>query len=992
MVEVFSADVPFKGLRSELDPELLGPGEYNRSQNFRHDTGRPTARNGTALYIAAPESGMTLIDLIPASLNGTHYLLGFFLKSGETRIYASSQGSQWLEITEIGGFSGGTTGNTRFATNTGQFAVSVVKTPQGFLAGSIEPSRDVAVISNGADDVRIWDPGRTASVTLTVSNVTSNSGLIRVTFSGNHSLNTGDTVSITGVVGVPANGSWTVTRISGTVIDLQGSVFSGSYTSGGTALQALRLTVHKKVTVPSDATVFLQKASFHRFWQVMGTTGKTYYSKDTDTPPVNDTSGDDRYDLSNAAAGSSTSAEPLIVWSWGINIGAAEAVATVYFANTPLQLGKGLVIATEDRLATFGADMMFANCKIEVNTENVAYNLIAQPWTTVYDPSSADDRLRRYDASTFVLNPGLSDLPRKLWFFPCDHIQAADKLIYHIRFTRLANAPNPASLAQCVILAICGAGSFPGGFEFTISYEDQPGRSESPKIVASSQTGAALSDIGGPVNVDSTQAVFRIPVSGGCFYDYDLVPRNSDGPSEIEGGLNGEPSRINIYGRAPISTGLEPKALYLYSIPVYAAGAFAAPFVGLGWLKSNSGPAIYHKTSAVTDTYGFDWSARQIDRFAPSNFQICIPPHNASLAKNGRLFVGDVKDPAGQRQRGDGYFSGWGQPFRNQALVESEDSGGRFTADGETIKRFVSSAAGEEGVSHIHVLTDKWVYPLGGSGSAGANPLDATQLGVLMPAVGRGTNAPRSVCEKDGAIFYLDNTGQFIKIAGRVLEISRHQVGDKPDGVPGSRIASVSACVFDSRMYCAYTIPAGTTNTRILGWNDLFGAWEFDDQPPVDAERICVLYDPTASGSGLRLLIGTQAGAVYQYESGGFDLSTNPIAVRLTTGDFSGRGEDHPIQIESVDIDADPQSNTLTIDRILNSPAGVYRTTVSLAGGHVTDSDKEHAAATPVPDNEDEWSRTARLDIYGNMTAGTKVRKIAANVIQSSSRYAKATA
>ncbi len=71
----------------------------------------------------------------------------------------------------------------------------------------------------------------TGSVTGAANN---GSGLIRIT-GGTHNLQTGDRVTITGVVGTTeANSTWTVTRIAATTFDLQGSTFTNAYVSGGT--------------------------------------------------------------------------------------------------------------------------------------------------------------------------------------------------------------------------------------------------------------------------------------------------------------------------------------------------------------------------------------------------------------------------------------------------------------------------------------------------------------------------------------------------------------------------------------------------------------------------------------------------------------------------------------------------------------------------------------------------------------------------------------
>lgn len=84
-----------------------------------------------------------------------------------------------------------------------------------------------------------------ANATVNVSDATDNgSGLIRIETATNHGRATGDKVFIKNVGGVTAaNGPWTVTNISATEIDLQGSTFSGTYTSGGTVRTGYGWTV-----------------------------------------------------------------------------------------------------------------------------------------------------------------------------------------------------------------------------------------------------------------------------------------------------------------------------------------------------------------------------------------------------------------------------------------------------------------------------------------------------------------------------------------------------------------------------------------------------------------------------------------------------------------------------------------------------------------------------------------------------------------------------
>jgi hypothetical protein len=74
-----------------------------------------------------------------------------------------------------------------------------------------------------------------APATKTITNVTNNAGLCRITASG-HGYNEGDYVSISGVGGATqANGDWKVVNVTTTQFDLAGSTAPSAYTSGGTA-------------------------------------------------------------------------------------------------------------------------------------------------------------------------------------------------------------------------------------------------------------------------------------------------------------------------------------------------------------------------------------------------------------------------------------------------------------------------------------------------------------------------------------------------------------------------------------------------------------------------------------------------------------------------------------------------------------------------------------------------------------------------------------
>lgn len=81
--------------------------------------------------------------------------------------------------------------------------------------------------------------GTTSTISIngsTITNVANNgSGLIRITLAGDIGIVTGSKLGIADVTGTTeANGSWTVTKISGTQFDLDGSAFVNAWIAGGT--------------------------------------------------------------------------------------------------------------------------------------------------------------------------------------------------------------------------------------------------------------------------------------------------------------------------------------------------------------------------------------------------------------------------------------------------------------------------------------------------------------------------------------------------------------------------------------------------------------------------------------------------------------------------------------------------------------------------------------------------------------------------------------
>lgn len=97
--------------------------------------------------------------------------------------------------------------------------------------GLIIYNNDCHYVTNVTSTGKFYQVSRPAQA---ISNITNSGGLIKVTTSGNHNLATGAVITISGVSGIPGiNSTWTITSTSSNEFTLNGSVFLGSYTSGG---------------------------------------------------------------------------------------------------------------------------------------------------------------------------------------------------------------------------------------------------------------------------------------------------------------------------------------------------------------------------------------------------------------------------------------------------------------------------------------------------------------------------------------------------------------------------------------------------------------------------------------------------------------------------------------------------------------------------------------------------------------------------------------
>ncbi len=992
---------PSKGVKSGLHPSMLGLGEYEIIENLYSDKGPFECRGGTSLVFSLPQTltGASLVDFWSGTLDGTQYTVFAYALNSKIELWVSENWGTMYRLSQVGGWHGasagalppdtayGNAGDTRFPTVTDRVVFTPVRSQRGFVAGVVIPSRDSLVISNGVDPCLVWTPSLPVSATVSITGAADDASVLQVT-AVSHAMNDGDTVVISGVGGnTAANGSFWVKRTGANTFKLYydealsvPAVSSGTYTSGGSFTRHHRLSLHKAVSIPARARDCRAVAGFSRFWQVAEEHGvgtdKTYATGGV----LNQA----RFRLRPGNVAPYAAGENQCVeFSFDAATIARDDIATVQFP-TSLTLKDGMVFIVEPISEDGETFDLFPNCKLEINPDNAAYGSITSPWVTIYDPESTDPlysgNLDVYLMNDGVDTPTVSTLSRFMVRYKTTHIADADKTAFHIRFTWKHDTAPLVGLAYYNILAIASEGDIPGGSEFTVSYGGRRSQTESAGVVMASGGGAKLVQIGGPPQINPPEDV-GVPVLPDVKYDYTLILANSEGSTPREGGLDNLPADINVYLRVPDAQSglLEPTAWYFYSVGLWADGVFAAPFVGLGWLKASATDMITHATNTVTNTYNVDARHRDFNRPAPSPYQIAIPPHRAAVFANNRLFVGDVYNSVSSvRERGDLYMSGWNAPFRFQSVVTDTRSGGRNQYAGEQIMALGASGAASQGASFVFLITDAKLKVLGGSGPSGSG-FDTEELSQAFDLSDRGTLAPRSFLVHNGVVYWIDDYGSVQSYSsGNPRNLSRASVFDKFESIPAGRVDDVVAVPWKDRILFAYTPSGQSLNTRVAVWNTTWEMWECDIVPPSPAfaEKMLVARDSASAGAGRRLLFGAANGNVYEVDKAGATDLGAEIMVRWKTGDIASMAAFESVSIDSVTIEGDPLAKTWTVSRVGRSPASEYSTELDMTTGFATDDPDIHDEDSPPTDDEGSRAKSVQLQVAGGMTAGKRVFRI----------------
>lgn len=905
-----------RGLRTSLKGAQLGDGYFQAIKNLRWDTGALTVRNGIAT-VSASAPGTTCLGAWSGPLNGTWYVVSAWVVSGKTAIYTLNLGNgAFAEITSLAGYTGG-----------GGSGVPSWGGSQATAAGVDAGGTRLSNTTNG--------------ITFCVHTVPRR------------------------VVNTQAVAPFDVLSISnGEDFPL---IYNPAVVVGALDPTGMRVLQQKNIVTPAGASQFNTLARFSAFFPVAAASGKTY---------TNNNATHSKFAASTVAPYNSGANTCIDFVAATPNTGDTCKIAFASGVGFPGEQLNWIIQGTTANISEF-----LSYTKVEASADDSTY----YPF---YDPSSTDATATILPQST----PLDSGNNRTMLTFSLKNVPATARTLRYVRTTRITGATVSYTLTLLVIAGAGNGGGFFGGTEFQFAYADHFGGAESGGFTGSDLGGDLIANCGGPNVVtsgSSSTGGTKVPVSTTVLYDYGLHIVNPGAFGTLYGGLNGYPDALDIYFRTPAEAAVGLPALYWTSLKIYEAGISGSDHIWLmigDWSSAGPGgfggtpnPQMNVKTEGGSYAYLFGLSDRDVrdpSVPAPSPFNIALPRATAVWSANQRSFAGQIKDPSGGYQRGDLYISDLTFPFRFVSVQgSSPDSGTRLTFDGEKVMAGVMTAAGANGASIIYVLTDQSLNALGTAGGFVGSGYDATSLATRVRINASGTPEPGSVQENRGVIFYIDQQGQIIRFAGGGgTSISRNTVDDKTKNIPASQRGKASSAFFADRYYLAYTPLGGSSNTHVLGWNEILEEWEFDDTLPstVVAQRLVRAYDSSQTGHGQRLLVFSGDGKVYAYEEGSAEPGSGVgPSVQIRTREYQ-TPDLNLFRFGKNQIMADAQSAALNIDRFYKGAGSQYRSTVNMASSTAQAVSLDSQVPTEITGTglpEEGWS--SFIDLNGNLAAGT---------------------
>ncbi len=950
-MQVIGPSSPVKGWRSDVDKSLLGLGWFSFIKNQRCDGGLPVARN-TELSILTKPSWATAgppLGCKSVSINGEQWEIAVWPDGAETRIaVANSSLGRWVEVTGTNQWTG-PSGNNRLTSLTAHCQITVIRTPRRALAetSTTIASRDVVLIQNGEDYPRIWDPGSTSYTSYTVTGAVTSGVLIKLTVVG-HPFNTGDHLYISNVGGVPnATGLWQITKVNANTFTLDGSVFAGTFTSGGTVLDRADLLVHKPVTdISPSATAF---AAPDYFTTILG--GETYQ---TPTATVND--ADNRFLHSGVGSAAPYTSAANIVVKW-------EALTTVDVNDTAIfTLDTGIPLENQVIMLVEGAGAIqgLSQCLIEACTNTSAYaSLSASEKLAIHDPA------QRRTFQTITEN---STANRYWVIFDVSMFSGSTMLQFAVTWK---GAPPAANIAAYILAMGGTASNIPSSTVWGFHYEDELNFVEQRFHVMQAK-GDSIKDWGGAISASDGSGGLAIPPTFplvDTVYSHFRHRVSTDGvtSASINGGLNGVPQRTAIYAKLPGADTYYWLTSYDFYTRAYAGSTRKWDLSG-----SITTSATTFGTAFVLDQQWFNYN-----REAPSAFQQCVPISSVCEYVNQRLFVGSIKDASGEYAYSDYYFSWDRNPFRFQQVQEDEFRGGYGQLAGERTMAFRFAASGALGAGRVFMFSDQWVYSMGESGPFASAGLAASEIGRPVRIGPHGTLSPRSPAVGYGAMAWVDQDAQVMRLSsGGLQNISTNQIGDRLRTSVATRKINLSGAFWKDRFYFAYTPSGDSLNERVLVWNEQMQAWESEDYETTSINFELLHVWPATPGViyATRLLCYDSAGTLYGYE----EKTDSTVAIGWDSGAFNFDKWTSWYIVKAI-MSATSQSATGTLSRVSSKwgEAEPWSTTISYnETGAIIATFLDSVAHTKTGTEKQELDWEWYLSYRATVAPGTKTRRL----------------
>ncbi len=524
-------------------------------------------------------------------------------------------------------------------------------------------------------------------------------------------------------------------------------------------------------------------------------------------------------------------------------------------------------------------EQWFSKLKIELQTAGGASNFV------IHDP--ADPKTKPSVVST-------DQAGKELWVFPMDHLQGtiAGQSIRRIRFTWVGN-PTAASVSANIYMMAFG-GSFQGGAEYALTYENGGSRTESRPIVIGCCRGELFR------NMDST------PLSGLEIPDSPLIYYSK-----------------KIYYQWPDATtlGLGVDRIHVYEKRFTELGN--APFIHAQETVYNTYSGSWPTTNALTiQSTDLDYNALNENRLMPTALHIPMPSFGTAIATSNRLVVS---------KNARVFISEFGNPFRYREVAPIDENGydprspSLHEMPGYKVRALSETSSSSLGSNSIFAHVDKGLFVL---------PLSDTRLPPSFIST-VGIAARGSVARYKDQIWFLDDTYRVRTLeAGGIADWSRGIIDDKLDASPTARTPLGVGIVHKDRYYLAVTPNGGSYNTRVMVFDSRSNMWYEDSFPAAVEVEQWIFAQPkgTTLFTGDKLLAFGNDGTIYEYEQPSLttDVGAVNIAIELRTRKWHKRMWERLIFSRSGIVADGVNSTNLSVEIIPDGGASSVSTTISL--------------------------------------------------------------